>query len=805
MPDFVEVVFPIPLESTFTYSLPPGVDGHLLGYRVLVPFGKRTMTGYVVGETQPTGEYQVKPIHGVLDDMALLTPTMMGVAKKMCDLYGCTFGEAIQTVLPSGLIKQSKRKVLVNKPRMPMNEPQTLPEDPEDLHLFRKISKSKGLDYLTLLKKNAKSFTVLRRLENQGFIKIESLVNRSRAIEQFDRTYKIRQGADEPKGTKQKALWQYLKEHSVPVSRVELVKQGFAYALSALLKRKLVEEIMVPKQYGFDASFVSAPKLLLSSQQQEAILCVDRAMEERSAEKFLLFGITGSGKTEVYLQAAAKAIERGKSVMALVPEIALTPQFVGRFRARFGDRISVLHSGRSESERLTEWKRIRRGEADIVIGPRSVVFAPVENLGLVIIDEEHDASYKQEDGLAYHVKHLAYFRAKQDRAVILLGSATPSIESFELARQGKLKLLNLPNRMGDFGLPSVEIVDLRKDFSKFGEKGILSEALRNALEETLTKKHQAVLFMNRRGFAPLVLCPSCGEFVQCEQCSVAMTYHRDKAVLLCHYCDATKNMAMPCIKCGHLHLVQLGMGTEKVEDELNFYFPDAKIARMDRDTVDTKGAHERILRGFSQGKTDILLGTQMVTKGLDVENVTLVGVLLADQSLHFPDFRSSEITFQLLTQVAGRAGRGKKEGRAIFQTFLPENYAVLCAKEQNYLAFFEKEIVFRKELNYPPFSSLSLIELSSNDETEVRTFSMWMREQAQKTIKAQQKSTISILGPAPCPIKKIQNRFRYQMLVRSNRGMESAKFAKWLVSNARQSLPSQAIRIKLNIDPHRFM
>lgn len=823
MPQYLEVVFPLPLDHTFTYLLPEDLEQDVsVGHRVLVPFKHRTMTGYVVGAAKPPTDFEAKKVKAVLDDIPLLTPVLLGMAKYMCDLYGCALGEAIQTVLPGGLIKQSRRKIFAAEKAAPTlpgkgSEGPAASESflgPESLALLSRLEKSKGLDFVSFVRKEPKALPLLRDMEKRGLIRIESVLSSGKAVEQQDTYYAWIEGAEEPRSAKQKRVRELLASSEEPVPRSVFLKEGLASALSALNKKNAVRPVLKPRTYATSTSFASAPEVVLSEDQAAALSKISAALERAQAQEgldapngnmFLLHGVTGSGKTEVYLQAAAKALALGQTVLALVPEIALTPQFVGRFRARFGERISVLHSARSESERLTEWKRIRKKEVEIVIGPRSAIFAPLENLGLMIVDEEHDASYKQEDGLCYHVKHLVHYRAHAQRAAVIFGSATPSMESYELARQGKLEKLALPGRVGHFGLPEVELVDLRTSFSKFGEKGLLSETLRDALQSVLGRNEQAVLFLNRRGFAPLVLCPSCGEFVGCPNCSVSMTFHQEKYALVCHYCDAEEKAFAPCRHCGHLHLVRLGMGTEKIEDELRFYFPDASIARMDRDTVGGKGAHEKILSDFAKGKTDILLGTQMVTKGLDVENVTLVGVLLADQSLHFPDFRAAETTFQLLTQVAGRAGRGQKKGRAIFQTFLPQHYAIATAVTQDYDGFFNRERTFREALGYPPFSSISLLELSSETESDVTTASVWLRKQAEKAMALKPALDINLLGPAPCPIKKIQKRYRYHMMVRSPRGGVSAKFSKWLASQAREHLRSAGVELSLNIDPYRFM
>jgi primosomal protein N' (replication factor Y) (superfamily II helicase) len=732
---FVEVAFPLPLHQTFTYEVPKGFDPIEIGHRVLVPFGKRTLTGYVVGRADSAPNVETKEVCAALDDIPILTPDLISLIRKMSRMYGVAFGEAIATAIPPGLTRQSRRKIVAI-------DRDGTPNHPEQKTIFLRLKKSKGLDYVTLVRKTPSLVRILNTMEREGWITVDSVLKKERARES---------------------------------------------------KRKRKEE---------ESSFQSAPQVRLTDEQQFACSTIGDALRGQTFKSFLLHGITGSGKTEVYLQMSAETLKSGRTVLALVPEISLTPQFVGRFKARFGEGVAVLHSARSESARLIDWKRILRNEVNIVIGARSAVFAPLKNIGLVIVDEEHDHSYKQEDGVHYNACDLARIRAEEERSVLLFGSATPSLETFESVQRFEVTRLELSSRATGQELASVEIVDLRQEFSKWGEKGLFSERLRQAIEETLDRKEQAVLFLNRRGFAPTVFCPSCGSTVRCPNCSVSLTYHERDRNHLCHYCGYSQPSDLACPTCSQPKLIPLGIGTERIEQEIQFRFPDARILRMDRDTVRKKGKHETILASLAKGETDILVGTQMVTKGIDLPNVTLVGVLLADQSLHFPDFRSAERTFQLLTQVVGRSGRGTKKGRAIIQTFQPEHYAIVAGAEQDYAKFYAQEIGYRKELRYPPFSSLSLIEISGKDPEKVRQYSTWLAQQAHKGNKDRE---IDFMGPTPALIAKVNGRSRFQMLVRSPRGPKSAAFSRWLVSTAEKPLEENDLQIELNIDPYQFL
>lgn len=731
MRQFVEVAFPLPVDSTFTYDVPDPFGSLEVGQRVLAPFGPRKMTGYIVGVAAHTNLEKTKSIEALLDDLPIFTPELLYLAKQMSQLYGASVGESIQVILPPGLIRQTKRKILVGTR-------EDLPSSQKEKEFVQRIQNGKGLDWVTWIRKNPKDVKMIRALEAEGFVRVETILQSERAK----------------------------------------------------LRKK--------KDPFFDSEFTHAPRVQLNAEQNSAVQRISKSLKSGERESFLLHGITGSGKTEVYLHIAEETLKQGRTVLALVPEIALTPQFVGRFRARFGEKIAIIHSARSESERLADWVRIRKGEATIVIGARSAIFAPLQNIGLIIIDEEHDHSYKQHEGLLYHAKDIAKFRAEKENALLVMGSATPSLETYYASQQKQTVYLPLNDRATGQALPTIQLIDL-KEAKASKDQAVFSPKLLEAISETLARNEQVVLFLNRRGFSPSVLCPSCGECLKCTECSVSLTYHQKEKTLLCHYCGKTEPTHSPCRKCNQQKLIFLGMGTEKVEEFLQRHFPDARIERMDRDTVRRKGEHERILKTLSNGKTDILIGTQMVTKGLDFPNVTLVGVLLADQSLHFPNFQAAERTFQLITQVVGRAGRSDKKGEAMIQTFQPEHYAIAAAAEQNYTKFVEQELKFRKESGFPPFQKLVLIELSHKDREQVRKAAHWLRQQAKSV---ETKSEWNVLGPSPALVEKVDGKSRFHLMLRGVHEEKVIRYAKWLTTQAKQALKDQKVQITLDLHPN---
>jgi primosomal protein N' (replication factor Y) len=517
-----------------------------------------------------------------------------------------------------------------------------------------------------------------------------------------------------------------------------------------------------------DSSGKGADRVSLTVQQRRALRLITKSIRERRNLTFLLHGITASGKTEVYLQAIAEVLTQGRSSIVLVPEISLTPQTIERFKARFGERIALMHSRLLASERSRQWQLIKSGEIRIVIGARSAVFAPVHNLGLIILDEEHETSYKQMDSVPrYHAREVAMMRARLAQASVILGSATPSLESFYWARKNRFKLLSLPERVTDRDLPSVSVVDMRREITARRRRmNIFSRTLESKIRDILERGEQAILFLNRRGFSTFISCNKCGYAARCERCNVSLTYHYATKELICHYCNFSIEPPQICPQCRSNYLRYFGLGTEKVESELHRLFPQARISRMDTDTTRKRDAHEQILTNFKKDKIDVLVGTQMVAKGLDFPRVSLVGVVCADTALNLPDFRSGERTFNLLTQVAGRAGRGRLEGEVIIQTYVPEHYAVLASTTHNYHQFYRREIKSRKALELPPYTHLLNLTLRGRNQKKVQSIA---RDLAKRLKRKKGHNGVQVSGPAPAVISRIRGNFRWNILLKADK------------------------------------
>lgn len=548
-------------------------------------------------------------------------------------------------------------------------------------------------------------------------------------------------------------------------------------------KKQTAGEVAAPQK-------TQAP-LALKEEQQKALTEIRSAIDSNKTEKFLLYGVTGSGKTEVYMQAIDKVLQQDKSAIVLVPEISLTPQLVQRFSQRFGDHIAVLHSHLTLKQRREEWQRIAADEARIVLGARSAIFAPIKNLGLIVIDEEYENSYKQDKNPRYHVREVAFELARLHQAVVVMGSATPALETYYKAENGEYKKIVLPQRIDNRKLPPVEVIDMRKD------KGfLLSDKLRSELKETLSRHEQAILFINRRGYFTFIMCTSCGFTIECPNCTIALTYHSIDSQLHCNRCDYQTKPATFCPQCNTAALKYIGTGTQRIEKEVAEVYPDARILRYDRDAVSKRGSHEVFFAAFAEGKADVLIGTQMVAKGLDVANVTLVGVISADTALHLPDFRAAERTFQLLTQVAGRAGRHHLPGKAIIQTYTPNHYAIQAAAKHDYEGFYKQEIKHRKELSYPPFSKLISLLISGKEIQKVKKIS----EDLERFLRG--RVTEGILGPAPAIIPRLRNEWRYRILLK---GQNLDKMRQAVLETMGKIVVPADIRLTIDIEPMGMM
>ena len=736
----IDVAIPLHLHSTFHYLVPPELASEITtGKRVLVPFGRRRMVGLVLGPVESSGE--LKPVIALLDPEPLLTADELEFLRWASSYYLHPLGEVIRAALPAGLLSPP-------------------------------------------------------RSDEQG----EALTNHRASI-QHEPFFLITTGSKaHPRlGSRAQAIFGAITAAG-ELSRKELRRQFGepGEQLKRLVELGLItrEERELYRDPFREEVVLRDEELLLNEHQAAACDAVVAALHRKTFAPFLLHGVTGSGKTEVYLQTIARAMEIGKNALVLVPEIALTPQLVKRFRRRFTCGIAVLHSGLSTGERYDEWRRIRRGEVRIVIGARSAIFAPLANMGIIVVDEEHEPTYKQSEGFRYNARDLALVRGKRAHAVVILGSATPLLTSIQGAKEGKLTSLELPERVRGLPLPEIAVSDLR------GRKGTtLSGLLLKALGQNLESGGQTLLFLNRRGFATYLVCGDCGHVFRCPNCSVTLTYHRKTERIVCHYCDYSLPAPTACPGCQGGGITFLGQGTERVEEELLERFPEARIARMDRDTTSGKGGHARILKGLEEGSTDILVGTQMIAKGHHFPGVTLVGVLAIDSILNFPDFRSGERAFQLLTQVMGRAGRGDNPGQVVVQSLMPEHYAIARALAHDSAGFYAEELLFRQEAGYPPFAHLAALHFSGNLEESVQRGA---KEAVALLIRLRRSrgGRVEILGPVAAPLSKIRGRYRWQLLLKCRRrdtlhGLLKAFQDEWR--------PPTGIRSFIDVDPVEMM
>ncbi|HYL10045.1 MAG TPA: primosomal protein N', partial [Candidatus Acidoferrales bacterium] len=719
---YCEVALPVPLRSVFTYAVPiPLREQTVPGSRVVVPFGRRAMVGVALSRTneKPEGP-QIREIVQVLDGNPALPPALVELGRWVADYYVAPVGEVFRAMLPPLVEVRTKREVFQTPSGTQAHAALSLRSDlsdseKEEWELLGQLAREAKPIGVHSLRKNPRAEAVLRRLQRRGWIEIREVAGGRKGRTQKIVAWKGLEGTVEGKSIATiERVRKVLAEERGPLPlpmllRIARVSRAVVSRLVRVGTLETWDEPLDPGEDPFDADFVP-PANVLNAEQERAVGEVRGWLDAREFSVALLHGVTGSGKTEVYLRSVQETLARGRTALILVPEIALT-LWVGRLcRAWFGAKfegVAVMHSALGDAERAREWWRVRRGEARVVVGTRSAVFAPLQNLGLVIVDEEQESSYKQEETPRYNGRDTAIVRAKKERAVVLLGSATPSLESYHNARTGKYKLLTLESRVENRPLARVEIVDLREEFKSTHRTGPISTRLHAALAECLQNGTQAVVLINRRGYSWFVMCRSCGAAVQCPNCSISMTFHKKRNQLACHYCGATRGVPKICPKCDSEHIYFFGEGSEQVEEQLRKEFPEARIARLDRDTARTKRAYQQILGAFADGRLDILMGTQMVAKGHDFQKVTLVGVVAADALLSLPDFRAAERTFQLLTQVEGRAGRGELPGAVLVQTYYPEHYAIQDAVKQDFTAYFEREVHFRKMMAYPPFTALA--------------------------------------------------------------------------------------------------
>ncbi len=806
---YVEVAIGLPIEKTFYYQIPSVFAERLrLGSRVLIPFKGRKVTGYAIALPPDIEDYPradgVKPILDIVDEKPAFDGRMLAFYRWVSDYYLYPLGQVIKGALPPGINLESQRLLNITPEGRTILESAKLAR--EELNILRFLIDRGEMP----LEKAAKRFPYWRifSLKEAGLIHIEQGLKDARVKPKRERVIQCRKGETEngrlsPRGREVLAFIREVGE----VSHKSLCgKFKGASRIVRTLKEKGLVCVELREVYRDPVShFIRGGQWgpELTPKQAKVLETITMEIDSHRFSPFLLHGITGSGKTEIYLRAIERVVETGREAIVLVPEISLTPQLLSRFLNRFGRRVATLHSALSRGERYDEWRRIRDGNADIVVGARSAIFAPFQRLGIIIVDEEHETSYKQEEKLRYNARDLAVVRAKLCDAVLILGSATPSLETYHNAVLEKFRLLKLDERIDGKPLPAVEIVDMRRE----KEKGfILSGRLRNAIAENLTAGGQSLLFLNRRGFANFIQCPDCGFVFKCPNCSVSLTHHFGVKKLMCHYCNYTIAVPGFCANCQGYTIRPSGIGTEAVEDEARRMFFEARVDRMDRDTTRQRRSHHRILRKLESGETDILVGTQMIAKGHDFPNVTLVGVICADLSLNIPDFRSSERTFQLLTQVAGRAGRGMNPGRVIIQTYNPDHYSVQMARDQDFGKFYHEEARFREELTYPPFSRLINFRIEGTDQKKSMGAAQEMGEWGRRLLKGRPDGRgIEILGPSPAPLVKLKGRYRYQMLIKGKHVNFLHRFARELAERMKKQWAGRKINLSIDVDPISVM
>ena len=778
---FVEVALPLPPRRTFTYRLPIELAPQTqLGSRVQVPFANRVLTGYVVAfhaELDPelgVDESAIKDVAELVDVEPLINEEILGLTRWTADYYAASWGELLKAALPAG-INAAVEQVFEITDAGRKETQREINVKPVRVQILKRLVATAELVSRRELEREfgqASAGRALRTLIGAGLIVAHERTvaekvkpKRRKVVRLLDR--KPSDG-DKPLNPVQERVLNTLRDAGGEMQFTEILSAAATGAspVNTLAKRGLVE--VYTSEVGRDplagASLPSSDEIVLNTEQSFVLSEIERGLESDEYRAFLLHGVTGSGKTEVYIRAMRVALESNRSSLMLVPEIALTPIFSRRLRAVFGSSVAILHSNLSQGERFDEWRRIRRGDARVVIGTRSAVFAPLHDLGLVIVDEEHDSSYRQNESPFYNARDVAVMRASLVNAVAVLGSATPSLESYHNAQAGKYHYLQLENRIGNRPLARAELIDMREVFKKAGKDVVLSPELATAIEETHAKGEQSIVLLNRRGFSQFVLCRSCGERLRCKNCDITLTYHRRDARLVCHYCGFTAATPRVCPFCESEFLYFIGHGTEQIEDILGKRFPNLRIARIDRDTMARRGQMAKTLLAFDAGEIDMLVGTQMLAKGHDFHNVTLVGVISVDIGLGLPDFRSAERTFQILTQVAGRAGRGNLPGRVLIQTYYPEHYALRHAVKQDYEGFYNEEIRFRRQLSYPPFVVLASILVKSKDE-EAATRNAGMIKSALDAANAEKQCRV--IGVAPASISRLKGEYRMQILVKS--------------------------------------
>jgi primosomal protein N' (replication factor Y) (superfamily II helicase) len=826
-PLFAQIIVDIPAKATnrpFDYQVPPEMAEWIdVGSRVGVPFGPRVLQGFVVGlsDSSETDPSKIKPVAELLDLVPPLNRELVALADWVSQTYLCPIILALQAMIPGALKAKYERLVELSEETVQQHAGIWTEQEQQLLSYIRQ----KGpVDTASLLQKFPEGAAILKAWLNEGIlgetlqVKDRLQIKKALTVIPPDNLTTLLEAVEQlPRAaSKQKEVLEYLINNPVPIRLADLLSE---LAISSGTVKALadkgwieIQELEVQRDPYADRSFTPTRPLPLTPEQAQVFAPIREAVIQQSHDVFLLHGVTGSGKTEVYLQSIQTCLEENREAIVLVPEISLTPQMVERFKGRFGSRVAVLHSRLSQGERYDEWRKISKRQVQVVIGARSAVFAPFTRLGLIIIDEEHEGSYKQEESPKYHARDVAIERAKQHGAAVVLGSATPSLESMEEAGRS-YKLLSMSSRVEGRPLPKVHIVDLRQEL-KDGNRSMFSRPLYKAIEERLNKKEQIVLLLNRRGHSTFVMCRSCGFVVQCPHCDISLTYHRNANMMRCHYCGFAERVPTVCPSCSSEHIRYFGTGTQRVEEELSKLFPGIRVIRMDVDTTSEKGSHEKWLTMFKNRQADVLLGTQMVAKGLDFPDVTLVGVITADTMLNLPDFRSAERTFQLLTQVAGRAGRHQLPGEVFIQTYTPEHYSVISASRHNYHEFAHTELKVRKTLGYPPFCRLILITISHEQlAVAIRTGELlakdiqasWTLMQAACDGSVDSHERLDVHGPVASPIPRIKDRYRFQCMVKYRGERDIQALIGQAVAKFDERVRKDQLQISIDVNPQLMM
>ncbi len=813
---YAEIAIPLHVHQTFTYRLPESfADKAKPGCRALVPFGKQLLTGYIVDLHETAAEAgldaeaaEIKEVEELFDTDPLVTPELLDLTKWIADYYFAPWGEVIKSCLPAGINAEAETILAVTEAG---REALAAGKQTIKMQALALIAASETLTASALAKELTKprANAVIRELEKLGYVTLTRQLQTAQVKPKRIQAVRLAESAPvaERKAlneTQQKVL-HLLAESGEPIPFAKLTEQAQVSpsVIRTLEKRGYVEVFQheVRRDPLSHVNDKSAADLRLTPKQQSALDQITAKLDEGVYAAFLLHGVTGSGKTEVYIRAMRAAVEKGKTALMLVPEISLTPMFARRLRAHFGDAVAILHSSLSDGERLDEWNRLRQGEARVCIGARSGVFAPMGNLGVIIVDEEHEASYKQDETPRYHGRDTAIVRANRANAVVILGSATPSLESFHNAQTGKYGYLQMNERIGGRQLAEVEVVDMRQVFTRHGKQQVFSDEMKAAIKENHERGEQTLVLLNRRGFSSSLLCRGCGHRATCPNCDVTLTYHKSEARLVCHYCGHQARVPRTCPNCEGAYIYYVGEGTEQIEALLKELFPQMRIARLDRDTTRRRGAFEKLLNEFAAGDIDLLVGTQMIAKGHDFHNVTLVCVISVDTGLSMPDFRSAERTFQLLTQVAGRAGRGEKPGRVILQSYHTEHYALEYARQQNYEKFHDHEIHFRQQMHYPPFVALINLLIKHEDFPKAATLAS---DLARLLKEADTEKVLRVLGPAPAPLARLKGEHRLQVLIKTRyrrQAREALDAAMLALKEAKQDLRM----VTVEVDPVNMM